>query len=117
MAPDDKQGTEGGATPALDALCPTFSLAAVSSVFASIVRGALAAGEEIGGQDLEHTQTPQSLRLALCRAIDKDLDHWENHISTGTPSRVKKEFQVLRALFLKTLEHQMSFAPSRDQPN
>ena len=90
-------------------LKPTFSLMAVSFIFASVVRGALAAGEEIDRQRLEPAENSQSLRLALCQAIDRDLGHWENQNLTSIPDRVKKEFQLLRALFLKTLEHQMSF--------
>ena len=98
-------------------LQPTFSEAAVMSIFASVVRGALAAAEDAEPKAPSPTAKPRSPSHVLFQSIDRDLDHWATHVLEGAPVRLKNEFQLLRGLFLKTLEHQMSFGPSRDQPN
>ena len=97
-------------------LRPTFSEAAVMGVFASVVRGALAAAEEIDEKAPSPTATSESLRLALSQSIRKDLDQWGSQILESAPARLKNEYHILHWLFLKTLEHQMSFGPSTNRP-
>ena len=97
-------------------LQPTFSEAAVMSIFASVVRGALAAAEEIDGKAPSSPATSESLRLALSRSIQKDLDQWGSRVLESAPARLKNEYHILHWLFLQTLEHQMSFGPSHDRP-
>ena len=85
-------------------------------VFASVVRGALAAAEEIDGKAPSSLSTSESLRLALSRSIQKDLDQWGSRVLESAPAHLKNEYHILHWLFLKTLEHQMSFGPAQGRP-
>ena len=104
---------------------PEFSRASVASLIASVVRSITTFADEI--DNTGHVPTAQSPEAALpaspraavllAEAMEKDLDHWESHVLEKAHPWLLAEFRDLRWMLRETVQHQMPFGPSHDQPN